>query len=51
LNGEKRWGESRRKVLSFLEENAGGKVRIREIAEKTGVKKGSIYGIISDLRP
>jgi len=50
LNGEKRWGESRRKVLGFLEEHAGGKVRITEIAEKTGVKKGSIYGVISDLR-
>jgi len=50
LNGEKRWGESRRKVLSFLEAHAGGNVRIREIAKKTGVKKGSVYGIISDLR-
>jgi len=37
-------------ILRFLEEKAGGKVRINEIAEKTGVKKGSVYAVISDLR-
>jgi len=37
-------------ILRFLEENAGGKVRINEIAEKTGMKKGSIYAVLSDLR-
>jgi len=50
LNGEKKWGETRRKIINFLEENAGGKVQISRLGEKLGVKQGSVYAVLSDLR-
>jgi len=37
-------------ILRFLEENAGGKVRISRLGEKIGVKQGSVYAVLSDLR-
>jgi len=50
LNKEKKWGETRRKILNFLEENTGGKFKISRLGEKLGVKQGSVYAVLSDLR-
>jgi len=37
-------------ILEFLEGKAGGHARVNEIVEKLGVKRGSIYATLSDLR-
>jgi len=43
-------GKVRRAILRFLEDNAGGTVRISRLGEKLGVKQGSVYATLSDLR-
>jgi len=37
-------------ILRFLEENAGDRVRVSRLGEKIGVKQGSVYAVLSDLR-
>lgn len=37
-------------IIKFLEENAGRYVQVNEIVEKVGVKRGSVYAVLSDLR-
>jgi len=43
-------GKVRRAILQFLERNAGTKVQVSKLGEKIGVKQGSIYAVLSDLR-
>jgi len=43
-------GEVRKRLLKFLEENAGRRIQVYGLSEKIGVKQGSIYAILSDLR-
>jgi len=37
-------------ILRFLQENAGNRVRVSKLGEKLGVKQGSVWAILSDLR-